>query len=198
MPRHNNPETRTRWRDFLRGEYPITDQSSRSKMRHDIRKRATRLMEDLLLICQSPQLSKQDKNLIFRNLNEWTNMPEKDKMDARRTAKPTTIWQNVTKPLVRELMNNAAVLTRETEDIEKIQELYIMLELFGKEYGLKYDLNSLINDPQYRERKMHQLESIDRLKIMLAARRSARNSDSQITPLPQSDFDSESTHESNN
>jgi hypothetical protein len=186
MVRHNNPDTRTHWRDFLRGTYTITEKRTQSKMRHDVRKRATRLMEDLLLICQSPYLSKPDKDLIFRNLNEWTNMPEKDRMDAKRIAKPTTIWQNVTNPLVRELMHKAAVLTNETKDVEKIQELYLLFEFYGEKYDLKCDLNRLISDPQYRGMKMQQVEGTPGLKTILDARKSAQNL-LQIESLPQSD-----------
>ena len=113
-------------------------------------------------------------------------MPEKDRMDARRIAKPTTIWHNVTRPLVNELINKAAVLTNETEDVEKIQELYLLFEFYGEKYDLKCDLNRLISDPQYREMKMQQVEGTPGLKAKLDARRLAQNLP-QIEPLPQSD-----------
>jgi hypothetical protein len=188
MVRHNKPDTHTHWRDFLKGNYPVNDPNSLSKMKHDIRKRATRLMEDLLLICQSSNLSKEDKNLIFKNLNSWENMPYNERVEANKFGRPTTIWQNVMKPLVKELMNNAAILTPESESVEEIQELFIMLEIYGKEYDIKFNVNDLINDSDYRERKMQQLLSKKGAKKKLTALRNARQDKLQITPIPRSEY----------
>ena len=82
-------------------------------------------------------------------------MSELDRKQAERLGRPTTVWENVSKPLVKELMNATAVFTPETENFEEIQEITMGLRV----YGLKYDLVKLVEDEDYRERKNQQLLS---------------------------------------
>ena len=124
------------WREYLRGEYVIENEASRKKMHHDIRQRAKRMLKDLLLICQK--------------------MPHKDRI---RIFREPTFWEKVSKPLVKELMNNTSVFTPEDEmelgheQFEEIRNLSCGLQV----YGVKYDFVKLIEDKQYRDRKKVQL-----------------------------------------
>ncbi len=123
---------RARWREYLKGEYIPQD---RDKMNYEIRKRAKRMMKDLLLIAQ--KMPRRQRILIFMNPN---------------------IWEDVAMPLVRELSNNICVPSPEEFDEGKMYDIQHFIK--GLElHKIPYDLVKLIEDKAYYERKEVQLNS---------------------------------------
>jgi len=128
---------KTRWRGYLRGRYKVTNENLLNELHFDIRKRAKRMMMDLLLIIRSNRLPERQKILIFRNL---------DDLD---------FWKTTIKPLIRELMNKSCVLSPNDEEFEELQYLARGLYL----NHIKFDAVRLITDKTYRDQKEVQLKS---------------------------------------
>jgi hypothetical protein len=114
---------KSRWREYLKGEYVAKDGD---KMNWEIRQRAKQIMKDLLLITE--KMSQRQRTLIFKT--------------------PET-RNNLVIPLIRELHNNASIWSPDQEKIDAIQELARNLE----SCKIPYDWTKLVEDEGYRSRK---------------------------------------------
>lgn len=123
---------KTKWREYLKGEYIIKDENLRNKMHHDIRQRAKQIMKDLLLIAEKSD--KRQRILIFKD------------PDFR---------DSVIRPLWRELMNNSCILTPDEENYEDIVDIIRGLI----KHGIKYDFVRIIEDKGYRNQRIVWLKS---------------------------------------
>ena len=146
MPTHpRKPGAKTIWREYLKGEYQITDPQFSSKIRHDIRERAIQLMEDLLLICQ--KMSREDRMRIFYNLKTF---------DEQRGV----FEDKIGRPLWSELTNNLCIFPPDSEHFQEIQDFTRLLI----KYGVPFNLIKLADSEQYREQKKLQLYAKSRTK----------------------------------
>ena len=134
-------KTKPMWREFLKGKWNPPNQSD---ARYKIRIKAKQMMRDLLLICQSPQLTEDDKARIF--LQPERNLKE-------------SFWENVTVPLSNELLNARNFYLRKfsEDEFRRIRSFIIT----AHKTNFPYDLPRLTQDSAYRERKFQQLPNWD-------------------------------------
>lgn len=126
---------KTKWREYLRGEYKIKETSYRDKMNWEIRRRAKQMMKDLLLITKK--------------------MPRNQRIQIFKHPK---IWEHVAMPLVRELTNNICFVSPEEFNEREMYDIQHFIK--GLEHHkIPYDLVKLIEDKGYYERKEVQLNS---------------------------------------
>jgi hypothetical protein len=123
---------KTKWREYLKGEYAPPNENALNKMHSDVRKRAKQMIEDLLLIAQKS--NKRQRIRIFRE-------PE-----IRKTIRS----------LIVELHNNSLILAPQDKEFEEIVRLMQELELAK----VKYDWVKLVEEKDYRDQKRVQLESL--------------------------------------
>lgn len=114
---------KSRWREYLEGEYLVKNED---KMNWEIRQRAKQMMKDLLLITK--KMSQRQRMLIFKT--------------------PET-RDHLVIPLIRELHNNASIWSPDQEKIDAIQEFARNLE----SCKIPYDWVKLVEDEDYRSRK---------------------------------------------
>lgn len=119
------------WREALKSGKKLSDKTT-----FDIRERATRMMADLLLICE--KLPEKDRIMIFQNPRTHD----------------TIMW-----PSLMKLNWEVADIPQSVKEVQKsvhskeTQELIKALEL----HGIKYDLERLFRDQDYLKAKRDQL-----------------------------------------
>jgi hypothetical protein len=131
---------KTRWRDYLNNKYIVTDERLLNELRHGIRRRAIKMMEDLLLI-----LEKSDARQLDLIRYHWVK-----ERDARKFEKKKMLIL----ALLRQIQNKLIYLFK-TKDKE-IRQLFEDLNAFG----IPYDIVKLVEDKAYRDNKRVKVFSV--------------------------------------
>jgi hypothetical protein len=135
---------KAKWRDYLKSKYVVTDERLRNELRHDIRRRAIKMMEDLLLI-----LEKSDARQLTLIRYHWLEKEGKRKPKKK---------QMLILKLQRQIQNKL-VYPSKTIDKE-IRGLREDLDVLGIRYKrFRYNIIKLVNDRTYRDKKRKQVDS---------------------------------------
>jgi ABC-type phosphate transport system auxiliary subunit len=134
---------KTKWRDYLDGKYVVTDRRLRNELRHDIRRRAIKMMEDLLLI-----LEKSDARQLTLIRYHWL---EKGK---RKSKKKQMLILRLQRQIQNKLVYPSKTLDKE---IKGLREDLDVLGIRHKRF--RYDIIKLVNDRTYRDKKRKQVDS---------------------------------------